>query len=68
MLIARLESVNDPINGEQGNGTPIRDNVLNSNNIVTRNTFLIDPNIGGSPGETWHNRASEHYFGAEQQR
>ena len=51
-LLARLESVNDPINGEQGNGTPIRDNVLNSNNIVTRNTFLIDPNIGGSPGES----------------
>lgn len=50
-LLARIESANDPINGEQGNGTPIRDNVLNSNNIVTRNTFLVSPNIGGSPGD-----------------
>jgi hypothetical protein len=49
-LLARLESPNDPINYEQGNGTPIRDNVLMSNNIVTRNAFLIDPTIGVSPG------------------
>jgi lysyl endopeptidase len=38
-LLARLESAEDPIIGEQ-NGA-IKPNVLNSNNIVTRNSFIV---------------------------
>ena len=48
-LLARLESAQDPIVGETLD-TPIRDNVLNSNNIVTRNAFLIDPALGPGGG------------------
>ena len=45
-LLARLISEADPIVGESSN-VPIRDNVLNSNNIVTKNMFLIDPAFAG---------------------
>ena len=48
-LLARLESAQDPIIGEALD-VPIRDNVLNSNNIVTRNAFLIDPALGPGGG------------------
>ena len=44
-LLARLQSLDNPIFGiETANTTQ---NVLNSNNIVTRNTFLADPGIVG---------------------
>ncbi|MGB1206514.1 MAG: T9SS type A sorting domain-containing protein [Chitinophagales bacterium] len=48
-LLARLISEADPIVGEALN-VPIRDNVLNSNNIVTKNMFLIDPAFGMPAG------------------
>ena len=48
-LLARLESEQDPIiNAEESAST--RDIVLNSNNTVTRNTFLIDPALGPGGG------------------
>ena len=39
-LLARLQSLDNPIFGVETDNTT--QNVLNSNNIVTRNTFLID--------------------------
>ena len=48
-LLARLESAQDPIiNADESAST--RDIVLNSNNIVTRNAFLIDPALGPGGG------------------
>jgi len=48
-LLARIESAADPIVGESLN-IPIRDNVLNSNNIVTKNLFLLEPASGEGGG------------------
>ncbi|MCC7224580.1 MAG: T9SS type A sorting domain-containing protein, partial [Chitinophagales bacterium] len=48
-LLARLESEQDPIINA-GESASTRDIVLNSNNIVTRNTFLIDPALGPGGG------------------
>jgi hypothetical protein len=48
-LLARLESAQDPIMGDNDTMS-IRDYTLNSNNVVTRNTFLIDPAIGSGLG------------------
>lgn len=47
-LLARLESDADAIR-EESFGS-ITNNVINSNNIVTRNTFLIDPGVGIGAG------------------
>ncbi|MBL7784950.1 MAG: hypothetical protein JNM36_03535, partial [Chitinophagales bacterium] len=44
-LLARLQSLDNPIFGIETASTA--QNVLNSNNIVTRNTFLADPGIVG---------------------
>ncbi|HNL06428.1 MAG TPA: trypsin-like peptidase domain-containing protein, partial [Chitinophagales bacterium] len=44
-LLARLQSLDNPIFGIETANTA--QNVLNSNNIVTRNTFLADPGIVG---------------------
>lgn len=46
-LLARLESVADPIKNEQSDA--VTNNILNSNNIVTRNMFLLDPAQGFTP-------------------
>lgn len=46
-LLARLDSPGDPL--EENNGA-IADNIYRSNNIVTRNAFLIDPAWGGGGG------------------
>lgn len=46
-LLARLESAADPIKNET-NGQ-VTANILNSNNIVTRNMFLLDPAQGFTP-------------------
>ncbi|MGB0839571.1 MAG: T9SS type A sorting domain-containing protein [Chitinophagales bacterium] len=43
-FLARLYSLEDPITGEL-EGESILDNVLASNNIVTRNVFLVEPSI-----------------------
>ena len=48
-LLARLMSEQDPIVAENDN-TAVGHNVLNSNNIVTRNAFLIDPALGPGGG------------------
>ncbi|HYG14734.1 MAG TPA: T9SS type A sorting domain-containing protein, partial [Bacteroidia bacterium] len=40
-LLARLTATGDPINNEVNPGT-IKKNVQNSNNVVTRNTYLTD--------------------------
>jgi hypothetical protein len=45
--LARLVSLDDPIKGESN--APISDNVLNSNNIITHNSFIADPIIIGMP-------------------
>jgi len=54
-LLARLESEQDPILGE---GEGLIANIMNSNNIVTRNTFLVDPWIVNpglqNPGNSGH--------------
>ena len=52
-FLARLQSLDNPIFGIETSNTT--QNVLNSNNIVTHNTFLADPTIvgmaqGGSGG------------------
>ena len=44
-LLARLQSLDNPIFGIET--SDLTQNVLNSNNIVTRNTFLADPGIVG---------------------
>ena len=46
-LLARIMSLDNPIRNEAEG--PIAENVLASNNIVTRNTFLIDPLPGEPP-------------------
>jgi len=47
-LLARIENIDDPIVGEDDGS--ISNNVMASNNIVTRNTYLVEPIID-SPGE-----------------
>lgn len=44
-LLARIESAQDPTLNDSDT-LAIRDYVFNSNNVVTRNTFLVDPALG----------------------
>lgn len=50
-FLARLLSTNDPLMGEQNGANSTKNNVINFNNVVTRNTFILPVTGGGLPPE-----------------
>lgn len=46
-LLARMEAAEDPLEGEQSGTGSTKNNVLNFNNVVTRNTFILPVTGGG---------------------
>jgi hypothetical protein len=48
-FLARILSTDDPLMGEQNGDNSTKTNVINFNNIVTRNTFILPVTGGGFP-------------------